>query len=289
MPTARFVPSAELARNARLVNIWLVNAERPSSWLAARLRETTFADAVVMATDWREYVLRSAERRYARAVAADPSGAPAVLDEPSLGEGWSWVWLRSPTARETERKVMGHRLGRGGHEPFDPLMAILSLRDPSGVPYLTVQLAKTEVLSALHKGNRDASPFYAAVAARVAEIIGPRLLVQWNPANPIADGRHRRGDLVVHVRGGKLHREDGPALEWAYGTREWYRRGRRHRDGGPAVEHADGTKRWYRNGQLHRDDGPAIEWASSIKDWYLQGRKVSAEEVLAPSAAFRIP
>jgi hypothetical protein len=214
-------------------------------------------------------------------------------------------------------------------------MAILSLRDPGGVPHLTVQLAKTEILRAVRTGNRDASPLYAAAVARVAEIIGPRLLVEWNPANSIADGRHWRGDLVVHVRGGRLHREDGPALEWAHGTREWYRRGRRHRDGGPAVEHADGTKSWYRggqlhrddgpavegadgnlewhregklhredgpalqdaggrkcwyrNGQLHREDGPAIEWASRIKDWYLQGRKVSAEEVMAPPAAFRLP
>jgi hypothetical protein len=225
-----------------------------------------------MATDWREHVLRFAERRRAMAPPADASGAPTVLDEPSLGEGWSWVWLRSSAAREMERKAMGHRLGRGNDEPLDPLMAILSLRDPGGMPCLTVQLLKTEVLRAVHTGNRDASPPYAAAAARVAEIIGPRLLVQWNPALPIADGRHRRGDLSVHVQGGRLHREDGPALEWAHGTREWYRRGRRHREGGPAVEHADGTKCWYLEGQLHRDDGPAVERADGTLEWRREGK-----------------
>ena len=58
---------------------------------------------------------------------------------------------------------------------------------------------------------------------------------------------------------GKLHREDGPAVEYKNGTKKWYREGRVHRDGGPAVEYADGYKAWYREGRLHREDGAAIE------------------------------
>ncbi len=49
------------------------------------------------------------------------------------------------------------------------------------------------------------------------------------------------------------------AVEWADGTKGWYRDGKHHRDDGPAVEWADGTKGWYRDGKLHRDDGPAVE------------------------------
>ena len=42
-----------------------------------------------------------------------------------------------------------------------------------------------------------------------------------------------------------LHREDGPAIEFADGTKCWYRNGQRHREDGPAIEHANGDKYWY--------------------------------------------
>jgi hypothetical protein len=45
-----------------------------------------------------------------------------------------------------------------------------------------------------------------------------------------------------------LHRLDGPAIESANGTREWFVNGKRHRLDGPAVEYADGYKFWYVNG-----------------------------------------
>ena len=32
-----------------------------------------------------------------------------------------------------------------------------------------------------------------------------------------------------------------------------------HREDGPAIEYADGGKDWYFNGKLHRIDGPAVE------------------------------
>ena len=69
----------------------------------------------------------------------------------------------------------------------------------------------------------------------------------------------------------QLHREDGPAIECANGTKCWYRNGQRHREDGPAIECADGNKSWYRNGQLHREDGPAIEFANGKKEYWLLG------------------
>jgi hypothetical protein len=47
--------------------------------------------------------------------------------------------------------------------------------------------------------------------------------------------------------------------------------GFRHRLDGPAVEWADGTKGWYVNGLRHRLDGPAIEWADGDKEWWVNG------------------
>ncbi len=72
-------------------------------------------------------------------------------------------------------------------------------------------------------------------------------------------------------RDGKLHREDGPAIEYADGRKHWYRDGKLHREDGPAVEWATGDKEWYRDGKLHREDGPAVEWADGDKEWYRDG------------------
>ena len=50
---------------------------------------------------------------------------------------------------------------------------------------------------------------------------------------------------------GKLHREDGPAVEWFNGSKYWYKNGEIHREDGPAIEEPDGTKYWYKNGESY--------------------------------------
>jgi antitoxin component YwqK of YwqJK toxin-antitoxin module len=77
---------------------------------------------------------------------------------------------------------------------------------------------------------------------------------------------------------GKLHREDGPAVEWADGTKAWYLNGKLHREDGPAIEYTDGTKKWYLNGELHREDGPAVEYADGDKGWYLNGIEYTKQD-----------
>jgi len=70
-----------------------------------------------------------------------------------------------------------------------------------------------------------------------------------------------------------LHREDGPAVEYADGSKYWYNEGKLHREDGPSIEYADGSKYWYNEGKLHREDGPAVEWAdgSTINGWTIEG------------------
>ena len=58
-------------------------------------------------------------------------------------------------------------------------------------------------------------------------------------------GGNRRTEWRLN---GKLHREDGPAIEWASGTKEWYLNGKRHREDGPAVEYIDGSKKYWIDG-----------------------------------------
>ena len=83
---------------------------------------------------------------------------------------------------------------------------------------------------------------------------------------------NKSGDKEWRLNG-KLHRLDGPAIEWADGTESWFHNGYLHRLDGPAVKSADGTTVWKRYGKFHRLDGPAIEWASGAKDWWQNGKR----------------
>ena len=88
----------------------------------------------------------------------------------------------------------------------------------------------------------------------------------------------KNGFGTFHYLEGKLHRTDGPAIEYADGHKEWYINGKRHREDGPAVEYFNGDKLWYINGQLHRTDGPAIEFANGYKEWWINGVRYSRTE-----------
>ena len=78
-----------------------------------------------------------------------------------------------------------------------------------------------------------------------------------------------------------LHRENGPAVVFINGYKEWYQNGLLHRTDGPAIEFADDTKQWYQNGLLHRTDGPAVEWSNGRKSWWLNGEELTEAEFLA--------
>jgi hypothetical protein len=69
------------------------------------------------------------------------------------------------------------------------------------------------------------------------------------------------------VVNGKLHREDGPAVEWANGDTEWWQHGIRHRTDGPAMEWENGHKEWY----LH-------DCVFSFDKWLDQNQTLTDEE-----------
>ena len=75
-----------------------------------------------------------------------------------------------------------------------------------------------------------------------------------------------------------LHRENGPAVDYAGGCKEWHLDGKLHREDGPAVVGAHGYKEWYLNGERHREDGPAFECADGYRAWYLNGEKLTEEQ-----------
>ena len=76
----------------------------------------------------------------------------------------------------------------------------------------------------------------------------------------------------------ELHREDGPAVEYANGSKAWFLKNKSHREDGPAVEYANGYKAWYLNDELHREDGPAVEYASGRKSYSLNGKELTETE-----------
>lgn len=86
----------------------------------------------------------------------------------------------------------------------------------------------------------------------------------------------RNNKFVKYYKDGRLHRTDGPAIE--YFTEDnlyrevWYYKGKIHREGAPAITYHDGTTAWYRNGLLHRDDGPAYhDTDDNSETWYYKG------------------
>lgn len=67
------------------------------------------------------------------------------------------------------------------------------------------------------------------------------------------------------------------------GTRYWYEDGLLHRENGPAVEWADGSKEWWFHGELHRKDGPAIERADGTREWWHDGEQMIGKGESAPN------
>ena len=57
-----------------------------------------------------------------------------------------------------------------------------------------------------------------------------------------------------------------------FGDKFYYVNNVLHREDGPAIEFANGNKLWYKNGELHREDGPAVEYLNGHKEWFLHGK-----------------
>ena len=84
---------------------------------------------------------------------------------------------------------------------------------------------------------------------------------------------------IKWYKDGKLHREDGPAVEYADGIKEWYCSGKLHRgDDLPAVEYPNGDASWWVHGLRHREKGPAVVDLYYGKEWYLNGEKLTKSQ-----------
>lgn len=89
---------------------------------------------------------------------------------------------------------------------------------------------------------------------------------------------NKYGTREYYNSANKLHRDDGPAVEWSNGDKYWYQNGLLHRTDGAAIVSPGGYKTWYHNGQRHRTDGAAIEYPTGRKRWFINGVEMSEPE-----------
>jgi hypothetical protein len=68
-------------------------------------------------------------------------------------------------------------------------------------------------------------------------------------------------------------------LQFPDGTSIYITDGRLHREDGPALETSDGTSYYFINGALHRDNGPAICSADpKLCHWYKHGMRIPSQD-----------
>lgn len=81
----------------------------------------------------------------------------------------------------------------------------------------------------------------------------------------------QNGISIIRYVNGKLHCDDGPAIEtWEF--KEWWKNDLRHRVDGPAIKWRRGIyNMWFLNGLLHRLDGPAVELDDNYCEWWAYG------------------
>ncbi len=90
-------------------------------------------------------------------------------------------------------------------------------------------------------------------------------------------------ESTAYYKNNKLHREDGPAIEWKNGNKHWLLNDRLHRTDGPAIDLVETelectVKKWSINGKYHREDGPAVEFGNGYKEWWIDGEKITEAE-----------
>lgn len=60
-----------------------------------------------------------------------------------------------------------------------------------------------------------------------------------------------QGSRFFLNKNGNYHRLDGPAIEWCYGAKEYFRNGIRHRTDGPAYEYKGEKQYWFEGKQYN--------------------------------------
>lgn len=114
---------------------------------------------------------------------------------------------------------------------------------------------------------RCSNCYYEKCANTMIHIVNGKIHSEKGPAKVSCSGEKK--EWFVNNR---IHRTDGPAIEWPNGDKQWFVGGKLHRTDGPASEYNDGSSEWWLHGKLHRTDGPALYWKNIITSWYINGK-----------------
>jgi len=106
----------------------------------------------------------------------------------------------------------------------------------------------------------------------------PEVLSQLNKMGYIVKKNYDENGVVWYGSNNRLHRINGPALEYSNGSKYWYLNGKAHRENGPAIEFSNGSKFWLINNKKHREDGPAVDDIDGTKEWWLNDKEYTEEE-----------
>ena len=99
------------------------------------------------------------------------------------------------------------------------------------------------------------------------------------------NGNYKEDDKIVWYKDDKIHREDGPAIEYNNGCKEWWFNGNQTLEaniyeftsasGRYVLE--DKTIMYFKEGLAHNENGPAIE-GEDFKEWWINGKKLTEQE-----------
>jgi len=60
--------------------------------------------------------------------------------------------------------------------------------------------------------------------------------------------------------------------------KSWYKEGKLHREDGHALQYPNGRKIWFKNGKKHCEIGPAVEDRNGNKEYWINDKQISEKE-----------
>lgn len=280
---------------------WATELEELDPQQYSTLATITFPEALKASSEWRNNRAKEAAILNEKGIPKDPINAPEVLSAHNVGEGWKWVWLKTPEARRLEGVAFGNRLGCKLNESFRCKRddyGTFSLRDGNEIAFITLTLGAkiSSNKDLIVKEDVQFTDEMKLAVEQARQRLGLRLWLAQELGGAVADGDYHRKEYTYRIVDEQIHRTDGPAVTWAKGQawmvhdghhrvdgpalveegyrKEWWIDGLRHREGEPAVMFDDGSEQWWLNGVRHRENGPAV---TSVKDkkkeWWLNGKR----------------
>ena len=61
------------------------------------------------------------------------------------------------------------------------------------------------------------------------------------------------------------------------GSKEYFLNGKLHKEDGPAVEYTNGYKAWYKNGKPYNENGPVVIHPNGDKEYFVNKEEVKQE------------